>query len=276
MQWKLPFVLWTMKSSNSVKSTATDVPTAVPAAQPISAQELGIEVIEIANKDTGQPEIAIQIRPIQCFKFFVKWMKQYDVAGTLKEWAASIDWNAQVWTPLKDWSKEQDWDNVKREVRDGLDKVDWKQMRKDARDEMKKVDWKEVRRDVKESLKETNWREVRQQIQEGMDQVDWKQVKQEVTEVADTIGVKAGLSEFCPESVKDEVGNVDWKQIEKSVRELCPDDLASSGLLTDDIKEAMQHVRDLCPEELECEQMWQFVEEATQHRDGKTSEDDGS
>lgn len=267
MQWKLPFVLYTtMSSSNpTAKNTKEDnadvaVPVIIAPQQP---EFKGIQVVEVTDKKTEAPAVAIQIRPIECAKSVLKWMKQYNVMQTLKDWASSIDWNAEVWTPLKLWSKEQDWDELKKEVKEGMDEVDWKQVRKDVKDEMKKVDWKEVRRDVKDSMKEVDWKEVRQQVREGMDQVDWKQVKSEVTDIADIVGVKDGVKELCPNSMKDEQGNVDWKQVKKSAKDLCPDNLVSGGLLSDDLNEAIQHAKDLCPEELECDQAWTlfFVED---------------
>jgi hypothetical protein len=173
MNWKLPIVFWTM-STNPTKPTTTTsttpsvAATAVPSVEPpptITNEPFkGIEVIQVPDKNKpGETNFAIQIHPIECLKFLTKWMKEYNVMGTLKEWAAQVDWKAQVWTPLKDWSKEQDWKKLRKEVKEGLDEVDWKQVKKDVKDDLQTVDWKQVRKDVKDSLNEVDWKEVRQE-----------------------------------------------------------------------------------------------------------------
>lgn len=235
------------KDVASVADTAQSTAASVKEPSQLEAPPFGIEVCSIKVLDkktqTMQDAFVLKISPVLFLRDLTRWMKQYQVGTTLREWAKQVKWKEQVWQPLKDWFKTIEWkDEVWKPMKEGMDEVDWKDVRKEVKQGMKEIDWEEVRKAVKEvdwkelrhhvneATQDVDWQEVRREVKEGLHEVDWKEVHREVKECQETIGweelrqeVQENLAQVV--DLVKRAGDIDWKDIKQKIKEACPDEV---------------------------------------------------
>lgn len=213
----------------------------------------GVEVVTMDKQN--QPAFAIKIDCFVLFKSLLKWIKEYEVLKTVRQWSAQVDWRGQVWRPLKSWIQETDWTQVRRQVKEGLNEVDWSEVREEVKKGLSEVDWKEVRKEVKEGMQEVDWKKTRREVSESLQELNWKEIREEVNEAVNWKEVKKAVEQdLVPDHSKDEKGEIAWKKVRDDLVSLCPEgnaqlkDKDSEDKHDNDWVQVRRDIQEVCPE----------------------------